>query len=310
MDLLAGVRAGQLAVAVEGRVRPARRAHRVPQAGPEMGRGRGAPREGDALHIRERAVRGLLHVPVHGEVRADLAVRTRVGQFQGAPDAAQEGRGDQDRRQIRHQARDRQRQPAALAVADGRDAPPVHLGQRPHRRHRTHRVRDQPPVVVGARVGQAPCRGTRAARCRGVRVGGRAAVAVLVALAAVVHQQMGVSGVHPGQSLVREAAAPAVAGVLDDRGQRLAHPGGSAVPGAYRVAREAPEGDVPGLGQPQSALGRAHRDQHVLLRGFFQGVTPELVEIRGFLDIGTVALQLRRRQVERRHGAPRMSRSK
>ncbi len=310
MDLLSGVHAGQLAVAVEGRVRPARRAHRVPQAGPEVGRGRGAPREGDALHIGERAIGGLLRSPVHREVGADLAVRTRVGEVQSASDAAQEGRGDQDRRQIRHQSRDRQRQSAALTVADRRDAPPVHIRERPHRLHRTYRVRDEPPVVVGAGVGQAPYRGTRAARCRGVRVGGRATVAVLVALAAVVHQQMRVSGVHPGQPLVRKAAPAAVAGVLDDRGQCLAHPGGSAVPGAYRVAGEAPERDVPGLGQPQSAPSRAHRHQHVRLCRLLQGVTPELVEIRGFLDIGTVVLQLRDGQVERRHRAPRMSRSK
>ncbi len=139
-----------------------------------------------------------------------------------------------------------------------------------------------------------------------MRVGGVPAAPVLVALAPVVHQQVRVPGVDPGEPLVGEAPSASVPGELHHGREGFAHPGGAAEPPPHRIAREPAERHVPGLGQPQPVVHRVGGDQDVARAGrLAQRALPERVEVRGFGDVRTVALQVGRGQVERGHAAPR-----
>ena len=172
------------------------------------------------------------------------------------------------------------------------------------RGHGLGRVDEQAGVVVRPRVGDAAgqeSRGTGGARVAGIRGVGAAPSA---ALAAGVHDEVGVAGAAPGQPLEGVAAPASIADVLDhERAVRraLVRQQQPAFDGVARIAGERHVDDVGVL--DLGLRGREHRPGVGGGRGG-QFAGPELVEVRGFLYGRPVPAQFVQGKVAE-HSGPR-----
>ena len=118
----------------------------------EERRGRRSRRELQAIEVGEVREHPVGEVAPRLEVLGDLAIRVGVGDVDRPAPVAHERDVDGGRAHPIGEAGDRERQPAALALAGDDDPVRVDERVRGSRIDGEDGVRDEPPVVVGPRV--------------------------------------------------------------------------------------------------------------------------------------------------------------
>jgi hypothetical protein len=166
-----------------------------------------------------------------------------------------------------------------------------------------HGVGEDAAVIIRGRVEQAAGHeaGVLRVAAGGLEVGRVAGLAV-AALAARVHDQVGIAGAGPQQGVDGEAAPAAVADVLHHAGELArAALGGQQQPAFDGLAAITVEGDVEDFERAQpGVIGRKARVERVGAR-LGQGGVPEAVEVGGLVARRQVGLELVERQVEEWH---------
>ena len=229
-------------------------------------------------------------------VAHDLVVRIAVGYLRRSPPVAHERHVGQGQEQVRHETGGREGHAAALAAAVDGDARRVDERVGSGRLDGADRVGQEAPVVVGRRIGDAERGVAReaAAGCAGLRIRGVAG-APRAALAANVHDEMGVARARGHQPVDRPAAAAAVADVLDHARQAAVadeRRGGNVPrrqePALDRLPTEAGKGEVPAVDRRQPRFDRFEGSRQRVRAGVGQRVGPEGVEVGRLLAIGLV----------------------
>ena len=291
------------AIPVVGRVDGGRRTDRIHQRDAEQsGRGRGPPQD-RGVHVRQRPLHLGDAVAVDLEVAGDLEIRLRVDQADRSWKVAEERDVRHDGEQIGHEARDRDREPPALARACHGDASGVDGRVGADGIDGAHRVGDKAPVVVGLRrqdpVGHDTVDLGVAAP---VPVGG-AARAPLGTLSPRVHDQEGVPGGRPQEVPVREAAPAAVPHELDHRRDWSCCAGRQAQPGADRIPAETCERDVIRIDEREARGDAREGRREIVAPRVRERRRPERGEIRRRFERGLVRPELIEGEVEVWHEA-------
>ena len=263
-------------------------------------------REVQAVEVGERAEDAIGLVAMHSAVADDLVVRVRIGDLGGPAPLAHERDIGESKQQIRDEPRRREGQASALAATVDRHTRRVHERMGPGRFHGTDGVGDEAVVVVGLRVRDAARdEAGILARCRaGLRVR-RVARSPRAALAADIHDEVGVAGGRGKQPVEGSSAAATVADVLDHARQATAlreRRGRGVVrgeePALDRLTAEAGERHVRHVHGRESGVDGLETGFQIVRSGVGQCIGPEGVEVGRLVAIRLVDPQFLERQIE------------
>ena len=182
-------------------------------------------------------------------------------------------------------------------------------GVRAGRLDGTHRVREDPAVVVVLRVVDAAGHETGVRGRPAHRVRRAAAPAPGAALPAGVHHEVRPARGRPQQVLVRKSAPAAVADELHDQRQRSLRPGRERQPALDRVTAESGVRHVEDLDGGQARVDRFEAGVQVVNARLLEGLGPERVEVLGLGGRAAVLAEFVEWKVEQGHVGPPWVRS-